>query len=127
MVVKQNCSVDGEGVRVNLATGEELEYVIEVLNGQATYVLSDEHGNVLANSESCPSPCKRRWPQPNDHLPGPPKIDHILAVQFLSPGTVKYTVRHFDADGTPVADVVDCAYVNDGEPDSHFKGLTVYL
>ena len=126
MPVRKDCRVNTEAVLVNLGGGERLLYEIEVTHGDVEYTL-DEHPSErpLADSASCPSRCERPWPREDSELPAENRVTHTLAIQFLSPGTVKYVVSHQKGGVSQV--LVDCDYLSDDATASVFEALDVFI
>lgn len=125
MPVSKECRVNSEAVQVDFESGEKLFYVIEVTDGEVEYTLRESPGEkTLADSASCPSKCEREWPRDESEVPDQTKVTHTLGMQFLSPGTVKYQVRHRKNGDSEV--VIDCDYVADDSNPSFFEGLDVF-
>lgn len=126
MPVSKDCRTNTEAVLVKVVGGERLFYEIEVTNGEVVYTL-DEHPSErpLADSVSCPSRCERSWPRDDSEVPAEDMVTHTLALQFRSPGTIKYVVRHRRNGGEDV--LIDCDYVSADANASYFEALDVFI
>lgn len=125
MRVEKSCSDDDLAVVVKTSEGEHLVYRITAGVDDVEYSLVTEAGKVLADKGSCPSPCRRKWPDGPDEPGSDNDQQHTLSLVFVSEGSVDYEVTKHDAEGGLLDTVKQCRYTLTGARDNHFAGLRV--
>ncbi len=127
MTVTRMCDPGDIAVGLNVGAGEYLVYRIPTAPGDVQYVLEDDSGNTLFDNNTCPSPCERKWPNLPSDITTDRDVQHVLAMQFISEGTLEYKVTKHSGDGAEISVVKDCRFTNQGAPDSFFESLRVLI